>query len=98
MSMQVEVVFAQSDQAWVIPVTVPYPCSIETVIQSSGILQLCPEIDLSRNKVGIFGKIRPLNYPVQPKDRIEIYRPLCLDPKHNRALRAKKQKKNHSST
>lgn len=92
MSMQVEVAFAQTNQVWIIPVTLPEFCSIEMAIQYSGILQQCPEIDLSRHKVGIFSKIRPLDYPVQPGDRIEIYRSLCIDPKRNRALRAQKQK------
>ena len=49
-----------------------------------------PEINLNENKVGIFSKQRELQDVVQAGDRIEIYRPLLIDPKAARRLRAKK--------
>jgi putative ubiquitin-RnfH superfamily antitoxin RatB of RatAB toxin-antitoxin module len=55
-------------------------------------LQKIPEIDLSQHSVGIFGKIKALSTVLQNNDRIEIYRPLMLDPKEARRTRVKKQK------
>lgn len=90
--IQIEVTFADQHNQIVIPVMITKPCSIETAIQHSGILLHFPSIDLTKNKVGVFGKICPLNTIIQPGDRIEIYRPLTIDPKKNRRNRAEKQK------
>ena len=46
------------------------------------------EIDLSKNQLGIFGKITSLETKLKHKDRIEIYRPLIADPKEIRRKRA----------
>ena len=65
--------------------------TILAAIQQSGMLQLWPEINLTTlNKVGIFGKLATLDTVVNDKDRIEIYRPLIIDPKQARLLRAAK--------
>ncbi len=63
------------------------------VIRRSRILELHPEIDLSVLRIGVFGKLKPLDQPVTHGDRIEIYRPLQVDPKTARRLRAEKKKK-----
>ena len=64
--------------------------TIEEIIVQSGILSLFPEINLSVNKVGVYGEIRSLNDKVEDGDRIEIYRPIKIDPKQARRERAKK--------
>ncbi len=46
-----------------------------------------PEIDLSTQSVGIFGKIQPLDTPLSCGDRVEIYRALIVDPKLARQRR-----------
>ena len=51
-----------------------------------------PEIDLTRNKVGIYGKLAKLDSLVRARDRIEIYRPLIADPKEIRRQRAEQGK------
>ena len=55
--------------------------SIESAIRSSCILEQLPGVDLARNKVGIFGKVKPLDTVLQSGDRIEIYFPVTVDPK-----------------
>ena len=47
-----------------------------------------PEIDLSVNQIGIFGKLTQLDHVMRERDRIEIYRPLIADPKEIRRQRA----------
>ncbi|MCH8163853.1 MAG: RnfH family protein, partial [Proteobacteria bacterium] len=66
--------------------------TIQQAIVTSGILDQCTAIDLETNEVGIFSKIVALDTLVRAGDRIEIYRPLILDPKQARRLRAKKEK------
>jgi len=86
--MTVEVAYAQPDQQTVLAVTVPLGASVEQAIEVSGIISRFPEIDLGCNAVGIFGQIVPLNQALRAGDRIEIYRPLIIDPKELRRLRA----------
>ncbi|WP_342219937.1 RnfH family protein [Rickettsiella endosymbiont of Miltochrista miniata] len=89
---QVEVVFADQHQQKILKVSIPPTSSITAAINLSGILLDFPGIDLSENKVGIFGKLCNLDAQVKPGDRIEIYQPLLIDPKKIRINRAKKQK------
>lgn len=89
---EVEVIFADQHQQKVLKVSVPTTASVSTAIKLSGILLDFPGIDLSKNKMGIFGKLCNLDAQVKPGDRIEIYRPLLIDPKKIRINRAKKQK------
>ena len=88
----IEVAYASANQSWLIPVEVEEGTTVQQAITSSGILQQFPDIDLQTNKVGIFSKIIELDVPVRAGDRIEIYRPLVLDPKAARRLRAEKAK------
>jgi hypothetical protein len=59
---------------------VPDNSTIEETINLSGLLKLYPEISLSIQKVGIFGKIAPLDTAVKDGDRVEIYRQITADP------------------
>ena len=61
-------------------------------IKKSSILLYFHEINLSKNKVGIYGKLVELDQIVKNNDRIEIYRPLSIDPKKARRVRARKHK------
>lgn len=70
------------------PVQVAPGATIEAAIVASGLLQDIPEIDLTVNPVGIYGKKKPLDTVLRPLDRIEIYRPLLADPKETRRRRA----------
>jgi len=54
--------------------------TVQNAIDQSGLLANHPEIDLGRQKVGVFGKIVALDTVLQPGDRVEIYRPLICDP------------------
>jgi len=90
--MPIEVAYASPEQSWLIPLSVEEGSTIKQAIVSSGILEQCPEINLEINKVGIFSKIIALDTLLRAGDRIEIYRPLILDPKEARRLRAEKVK------
>nr|WP_321443195.1 RnfH family protein [uncultured Cohaesibacter sp.] len=58
----------------------PDGCSVEEAITRSGVLTQFPDIDLSAQKVGIFGRIVRLSQTLEDGDRVEIYRPITVDP------------------
>ena len=86
--IKVEVVYAVPKQQEVLILEVEEGSSVLEVITQSGILQRYPDIDLTKNKVGIFSKIIQLDALVKVMDRIEIYRPLTIDPMEARRLRS----------
>lgn len=84
----VEVVYATPAYQFTISLKLLSPCTAKDAIFSSGILTRCPEIDLSKQKIGIYGKIVSLDTPLKSHDRVEIYRPLKKDPKQRRRERS----------
>ncbi len=85
--MNVGVCYANSDRQLWLRMEVPDDTSVEEAILRSGILQQFPEIDLARQKVGVFGKLVKLDALLKEGDRIEIYRPITADPKTVRRRR-----------
>lgn len=84
----VEVAYAKPEVQVIIPLKVRAGTTAEQAIQQSGILKDFPEIDLAKNKIGIFSKITKKDTILRDKDRVEIYRPLIADPKEVRKQRA----------
>ncbi|MFW5954688.1 MAG: RnfH family protein [Guyparkeria sp.] len=91
--MKVEVAYARPDVQVILEVDVPEGATVEEAIRKSGVLERFPEIDLSSQKVGIFGKVAPLSQALREWDRVEIYRPLIADPKAARRQRARRDEK-----
>jgi putative ubiquitin-RnfH superfamily antitoxin RatB of RatAB toxin-antitoxin module len=89
----VEVAYGMPGEQFIISIKVPTKFNVKQAIEKSGIQKKFSNIDLSKNKVGIFGKQTTLDHLLKDRDRIEIYRPLILDPKEMRRKRAAKQKK-----
>lgn len=78
--MNVGVAYADRfKQVW-LKLEVPDDSTIEDAIRHSGMLDQFPEIDLNKQKVGVFGKISKLNSKLKEGDRVEIYREITADP------------------
>jgi putative ubiquitin-RnfH superfamily antitoxin RatB of RatAB toxin-antitoxin module len=60
-------------------------------LQQSGLLAQFPEIDSCETMVGIWGRKAKLDELLRDQDRIEVYRPLRVDPKVARRERFVKQ-------
>ncbi len=88
----IEVVYPLPDEQRIFKLMVKSDMQVGDIIRQSGILEAYPEIDLAKNKVGIFSKMVKLDACVDEGDRIEIYRPLTADPKEIRRRRAEKAK------
>ena len=89
--MIVEIAYALPEEQVIISIKVPTIFNVQQAIEKSGIQKKFPGIDLSKNKVGIFGKKTKLDHPLNDRDRIEIYRPLILDPMEMRRKRSAKK-------
>jgi hypothetical protein len=92
-TIKVEVAYAQPDRQHIIAVELTEGSTMLDAIQRSGILIIFPEIDLSKQKIGIFSQQCLLSDPIKAGDRVEIYRPLTIDPKEARRAKAKKNKR-----
>lgn len=86
--MTVEVAYALPDEQLILTVNGEPGMTLQQAIEASGIMERFPEIDLAKNKVGVFGKLASLDSTLNPGDRVEIYRPLIADPKEARKKRA----------
>ena len=84
----IEVAYALPTKQLIIPIKVKVGTTAEEAIKISGIIKKFPEIDLTKNQIGIFGKLTQLEHVMRERDRIEIYRPLISDPKEIRRQRA----------
>ena len=90
--VRVEVAFAREDEQVILTVEGGVGFTAREAIERSGILQRFPEIDLTVNKIGVFGKVAKLDRVLESGDRVEIYRPLIADPKEARKKHAAKGK------
>ncbi len=91
--IKIEVAYATPESQLIMVVNITPETTVEEAVKASGIMEKFPEIDLTVNKVGIFGKLTKLTATLTEGDRIEIYRKLIADPKAVRKKRAEEGKK-----
>ena len=87
----VEVAYALPQKQYLQRVMLDEGATVEQAIQASGLLTLRDDIDLTKNKVGIYSRPVKLDDVVHDGDRVEIYRPLIADPKELRRQRAQQK-------
>jgi len=83
-SIRVEVVHARRDGADLITIELPAGAVVRDALR---------EARMEADAVGIFGKRVTPDTPLADGDRVEVYRPLALDPKERRRQRARKRTK-----
>ncbi|MDK9605400.1 RnfH family protein [Lelliottia wanjuensis] len=86
----VEVAYALPEKQYLQRVKLEEGATVEEAIRASCLLELRSDIDLSKNKVGIYSRPVKLTDALNDGDRVEIYRPLIADPKELRRQRAEK--------
>jgi putative ubiquitin-RnfH superfamily antitoxin RatB of RatAB toxin-antitoxin module len=89
--MKVSVVYALPERQIVRELELDGPATVKDALERSGLLSEFPEIDSASQPVGVFGGIVPLGTELRQGDRVEIYRPLCVEPKEARIKRARKR-------
>ena len=94
--MKIDVVYASETQQRIYHLNLPEGSTVAQAIELSEVLTDFPEIDLAKNTLGIFSKKITLTTTLtklMPGDRVEIYRPLLVDPMQKRRILAEKQRK-----
>jgi len=87
--IDVEVAFAEHDKQVIKPLTVSAGTTAIEAVRLSAIREDFPEIPGDDEiEVGIFSKKCPADEILHSGDRVEIYRPLLIDPKEARRLKA----------
>jgi putative ubiquitin-RnfH superfamily antitoxin RatB of RatAB toxin-antitoxin module len=86
--ISVDVCYAMADRQEVVTVTLPAGSTLGQALEASGLLTKYPDIDVKKNKFGIWNKLAKLDAALRARDRVEIYRPLIADPKEVRKQRA----------
>ncbi len=91
--MEVEVVYALAEGEDAVTIRLAPGSTARDALRASGILARHPELDPARSKLGIYGKRVAPETLLAEGDRVEIYRPLAMDPKEARRRRAVRRKK-----
>lgn len=91
--IRVEVAFARPDRQEIISLIVEEGTTAVEAVDRSGIVAIFPEVDPESADMGIFGKVikNPSAHELREGDRVEVYRPLKIDPKQARLNRAKRK-------
>ncbi len=91
----IEVAYALPTEQKIVALQVVEGSTAFEAVARSRIAELFPQIDINSDPMGIFGKAikDPKTQVLNSGDRVEIYRPLIIDPKDARAARAAKAKK-----
>ncbi|MFG6415168.1 RnfH family protein [Roseateles sp. DC23W] len=61
--------------------------TLEAVLRGCADFMAAQVQPLDQLRLGIWGRVRPLDAPLRDRDRIEVYRELTVDPKEARRLR-----------
>ncbi len=86
--MRVEVVFALADKQELLVVELPDGSTVGTAIEKSRLARQFPDIDFDALQAGVWGKPTARSHIVGEGDRVEVYRPLEMDPRDARRLKA----------
>lgn len=85
----VEVVYARPDMQELRRLAVPPGTTVGEAVRLSALPAQFPELDIERDGVGVFGQRVDSSTILKRGDRVEIYRPLVVDPKQARRARAR---------
>lgn len=89
--MKITVVYALPDRQEVRELVLDAGADLGVALEASGLLREFPEIEGQGLAVGIYGQVASREATLNPGDRVEIYRPLTLEPKEARRKRVKKR-------
>jgi len=87
------VAYATRERQYLWAVDVPSEATIADIIEAARQLADEPDVPWETAPVGIFGEVRERSTRPAEGDRVELYRPLPIDPREKRRERVQKQRK-----
>lgn len=91
-SIQVTVCYSPAARAvWEVALTLPAGSTVRQAVQASGLFEQFPDLDPARAGVGVWGRKATPPQVLRAHDRVEVYRPLRVDPKVARRERFRSQ-------
>lgn len=90
----VEVAVAWPELQVIVTLSLPEGATVADAIDNSGLRERFPELEINPERIGVFADRRAPSDRLRDGDRVEIYRPLKVDPKLARrmAAEAKRQR------
>jgi putative ubiquitin-RnfH superfamily antitoxin RatB of RatAB toxin-antitoxin module len=92
--LRVRVVYALPHRQIVVDVTLEQGATVGEAVAKSQLQQRDPQIASEPLTCAVFGRIVPLSEPLRDGDRVDILRPLLVDPKEQRRQLAARTRKN----
>lgn len=89
--LEIEIVYGLANRQVLKSMTVAEGTTVREAALKSGLEVEFPELDLQQVPLGIFGKAVKDETVLRDGDRIEVYRPLLIDPKEARRKRAEQE-------
>ena len=93
--MRIEIAYAEVERQWLWQRDVPEGSTLAQALNDDEVRAACAVLQSALPPaVGVWGYVvvEPSTYILQEGDRVEIYRPLIIDPKAARKARAEKAK------
>jgi uncharacterized protein len=87
-NITVEVVYAEPERQFAYRLSLPAGSTVMQAIEASGLSQAVPGLVIDPSRLGVFSRKVTPGQVLGEGDRVEIYRPLTLDPKEARRRRA----------
>jgi putative ubiquitin-RnfH superfamily antitoxin RatB of RatAB toxin-antitoxin module len=86
--LRVAVAWAPPGELLEVVLELPAGATVGDALENSGLLERARRAQGMEPAFGVFNRLRPATWPLHDGDRIEIYRPLLVDPKEARKIRA----------
>ena len=91
-SLRIRVVYALPDQQFIVSLQVPPGTTVADAVTCSKLLEKFPEAAARPLTCAVFGRAVPLTHVLREGDRVEILRPLLIDPKQSRREAAERSR------
>lgn len=98
-TIAVEVAYAEPQKQVLVEVSLPAGATVADAIEASGIQAEFTRVAFDELEAGVWGRVVSRDTPLRDRDRVELYRPLEIDPKAaRRQLAARGQTMKDSRT
>ena len=91
-ALQVQVVYALPDRQASVSIQLMPGATVTDAVTRSGLLKKFPDAATRPLACAIFGRAVPLDHQLRDGDRVEILRPLLVDPKQSRRAAAERSR------